>query len=148
VILAEAGAPDVVWSFPGDTHFPFEAKTEKKEGGKLSKKDLQETKGHIDWVRAKVADDGETATIDPVVVSPDCAVHEIGEPFKGGIFHLMPQEILDFAKYVADRMSELRVKYSSRDYASAQKELSADIRAMKLDGKTTAGFLKKAPLDK
>jgi hypothetical protein len=143
-----AGAPDVVWSFPGDAHIAFEAKTEKKVDGKLSKKDLQEAKGHIDWVRSKVADDPKTAIIDPIVVSPDRAVHEIGEPFKGGIFHLRPQQILEFATFVADRMLELRVKYRGRDYASAQKELSVDIRAMKLDMKATATFLKQAPLDK
>jgi hypothetical protein len=146
--VTEPGAPDVVWSFPGDTHFPFEAKTEKKEGGKLSKKELQEAKGHVDWVRAKVADDPTTATVHPVVVSPDSAVHEIGEPFRGGIYHLTPKEILAFAQTIVDKTLELRAKYTGRDYASAQKELSADIRAMKLDVKTIVAFLQKAPLEK
>ena len=142
----EPGAPDVVWSFPADTHFSFEAKTEKKKGGQLSKKDLQEARGHVDWVRARVADDGKTATVDPIVVSPDSTVHEIGEPFKGGLYYLAPPEICVFAQKVSEQIWQLRLKYAGRDYSSAQKELSVDIRAMRLDVKSTVAFLKAASL--
>ncbi len=48
------GVPDVVWSFPGDFHLTFEAKTEKSADGKLSKKDVQNAKDHPDWVRANL----------------------------------------------------------------------------------------------
>ena len=142
----EPGGPDVVWSFPADTHFSFEAKTEKKEGGQLSKWDLLEARGHADWVRARVADDDKTATVDPIVVSPDPAVHEIGEPFKGGLYYLAPCEICTFAHEVSKQIYQLRLKYAGRDYSSARKELSVDIRAMKLDVKSTVAFLKRSSL--
>ena len=111
----EPGGPDVVWSFPADAHFSFEAKTEKKEGGQLSKWDLLEARGHVDWVRARVADDDKTATVDPIVVSPDPAVHEIGEPFKGGLYYLAPCEICTFAHEVSKQICQLRLKYAGRD---------------------------------
>ena len=41
----DQGAPDVIWSFAGDFHLAFEAKTEKGKDSKLSKSDLQEARG-------------------------------------------------------------------------------------------------------
>jgi hypothetical protein len=142
----EPGAPDVVWSFPGDTHFGFEAKTEKKVGTKLSKKELQEAKGHVDWIRSRMADGSNALGITPVLVAPDSAVHEIGEPFAGGLYYVAPAEILGFARQIAEHLGQLRLKYSGRDYSSAQKELSADIRAAKMDMGGVMNLLTKTPL--
>ena len=97
-------------------------------------------------MRARVADDSKTATVDPIVVSPDPTVHEIGEPFKGGLYYLAPPEICAFARNVSKQIWQLRLKYAGCDYSSAQKELSVDIRAMRLDVKSTVTFLKGASL--
>lgn len=43
--VTDQGAPDVVWSFPTDIHFVFEAKTEKEPKGTISKRDLQAGEG-------------------------------------------------------------------------------------------------------
>ncbi len=66
----ESGAPDVVWSFTTDLHLAFEAKTEKKKASVLSKKDVQEAKGHADWIRTHLSDNAETTEIATVVVAP------------------------------------------------------------------------------
>ena len=69
-----------------------------------------------------------------------------GEPFKGGLYYLAPCEICTFAHEVSKQIYQLRLKYAGRDYSSARKELSVDIRAMKLDVKSTVAFLKRSSL--
>lgn len=103
-----AGAPDVVWSF-SDDHFTFEVKTEKT--GPLSKGDLLEARGHVDWVKAQIAEDPKTARVVPLVVSPTTEVHEVGAPYTGDLFHLSPDEILTRARVVARVVSDLRIRF-------------------------------------
>src|SRR5205807_10337070 len=70
-----------VWSFHNDFHIAYEAKTEKKESGLLSKKDLQEAKGHPEWVRAHLCDDQVKAIVEVVVVAPSPSLHQICASF-------------------------------------------------------------------
>ena len=99
--VTEPGAPDVVWSFPTDVHFVFEAKTEKEQEGTLSKRDLLQAKGHTDWVRAKICEGRASSTVEPIIVSPDTAVHPVGLPFTAGLYHLKQKEIRERAEEVA-----------------------------------------------
>jgi hypothetical protein len=53
---------------------------------------------------------------------------------------------LGFAKQVVEKVTALRIKYSGRDYAAVNKELSVEIRTAGLTLKDVTTFLKKRPL--
>jgi hypothetical protein len=129
----EQGAPDVVWSLANDLHFPFEAKTEKKAAGELSKKDLQEAKGHVDWVKDRLCQDPEAAEIDTIIVAPTAAVHQIALPFAGGLFYLSPEKILQLAQRASEGVRKLRVTFGGREFAEAAVQFSAAMRNHGLD---------------
>ena len=138
-----------MWSFPTvDTHFAFEAKTEKKGDGLLSKTDLQQARGHVDWVRARICESRPTAVIEPIVVSPDATVHQIGLPFTEGIYHVSPDTVLKLADALIHRVSQLRIKFSGREFAAAAKDFSIEIRAANIDLKSLIAMLTATPLKK
>ena len=142
----EDGAPDVIWSFARDIHFPFEAKTEKIPSSSLTKKNLLETKGHVDWVLERVVENSLSASIDPILVSPHSNVHSVGDTFRKRIFYIHPDKILEFSRDVAKHLLELRVKFGGRDYPAAAKELSVEIRAANMDVPKIISMLKETPL--
>ena len=146
--VTDQGAPDVVWSFPSDIHFVFEAKTNKKPGGQISKHDLQEAKGHTDWVRAKLCEGRASVTIEPIIVSPETAVHAVGLPFTGGLYHLKPEAIRKKAEEVAETIREIRMQFSGREFASAALEFSAKIRANRMDLESVGSFAMASQLKK
>jgi hypothetical protein len=129
----EDGAPDVIWSFPNDVHVIFEAKTEKKASGELSKKDLLEAKGHHDWTRERFATDPKTVETNVIVVAPDASLHKIAVPFATGLYYAPPADILKLAQGVADYIRKLRVTFSGREFAEAAVEFSAGLRNARLD---------------
>jgi Helicase C-terminal domain/Type III restriction enzyme, res subunit len=129
----EQGAPDVVWSFAGDCHLVFEAKTGKKDNGRLSKSDVQEAKGHPEWVRAKLANDPVKAEVETIIISASPYLHQIALPFAGGIFYCAPEKILKWAEEVADHLRKLRVKFSGREFAEAAREFSNEMLNKRLD---------------
>lgn len=133
----EQGAPDVVWSFANDLHFAFEAKTEKNAAGELSKKDLQEAKGHVDWVKDRLSQDPEATEIDTIVVAPTPAVHQIALPFAGGLYYLSPEKILQIAQRASEAVRKLRVTFSGREFAEAAIEFSSAMRNFGLDFTST-----------
>jgi hypothetical protein len=148
--VTEAGAPDVVWSFANDVHVAFEAKTEKKPESSLSKKDLQETKGHRDWVCERLCDGRTTAMIETVAVSESAKVHQVGLPFAGDVFHLTPTDMAAFAARVVAVLRDVRIKFSGGEFAAAAPTMSAILRNNGLDvaavvNAVTANPLKKCP---
>jgi RAD3-like DEAD/DEAH box helicase len=146
--LTEPGAPDVAWSFPSDFHVAFEAKTEKKSDGTLSKKDVQETKGHADWVRARLCQDITTAEVATIVVAPSPSLHETAVPFAAGPFYLAPDKILKLAENVAENLRKLRIKFSGREFPGVAAEFSAEMRNSGLGLESVKKVLLSEPLKK
>ncbi len=144
----EPGAPDVVWSFATDLHLAFEAKTEKKLEGVLSKKDVQEAKGHPDWVRAHLCQNAATAEVSTIVVASSPALHQIALPFAGGLFYIAPESVQKLAERAATGVRELRIKFSGREFAEAASEFSAAMRSLGLDIETVKKQLLSEPLKK
>lgn len=127
------GAPDVVWSFANDLHLAFEAKTEKKTTSELSKKDLQEAKGHVDWIKEYLSEESAAVEIHTIVVSPTPEVHQTALPFVGGLFYLSPKTILQIARRASAGARKLRVTFSGREFAEAAVEFSSMMRSLRLD---------------
>ena len=128
----DQGAPDVVWSFASDFHMAFEAKTEKKPMNPLSKRDVQEAKGHADWVRTHLCGESADAEIATVVVAPSAALHQIALPFAGGLYYISPDRVAEIAGEVVEGLRELRIRFSGREFADSVAELSAAIRRSNL----------------
>jgi len=129
----DQGAPDVIWSFAGDFHLAFEAKTEKGKDSKLSKSDLQEAKGHPEWVRANLCNDPEKAEVETIIISESSSLHQIALPFAGGIFYCAPQKLWQWSQKIAEGLRKLRVRFSGREFAEAVKEFSNEMRNKGLD---------------
>jgi hypothetical protein len=144
----DAGVPDVVWAFPDGLYFTFEAKTEKLPHGALSKKDLLEAAGHVNWVRAHLAESPATDTIVPIVVSPEPRVLDVGMPHVAGLYHLKPEVIMDLAQAVASWLPDMRVKYAGSDFTSVAAAFSAEVTASNGGVDQIANLLKHAPLEK
>jgi hypothetical protein len=126
----EPGAADVVWTFPSGLDVAFEAKTDKKLDGALYKKELQEAKGHIDWVKNKL---GHMTPIEVVVVSPTAKLDDVAVPFAEGLFYLHPDEVLVWANAVAESLRKLRLGFVGHEYAIANIKFSSAIKDLKLD---------------
>lgn len=144
----EMGSPDVVWSFPDEFHLTFEAKTEKAADGKLSKKDVQNAKGHPDWVRANVCRDAAGATIAAIVVAPSPNLSQIALPFTGNLLYVSPDEMRNLAGQVIVSVRKLRIKFSGREFAEAAVEFSAELRNESLDLSGLKKALLSTPLKK
>jgi hypothetical protein len=130
--ITQQAAPDVVWSFSNDVHIAFEAKTEKQTGG-LSKKDLLEAKGHVDWVKARLSQNPDTAEIDVVVVAQSPKIHPVGEVFGEGLWYADPEHILAAATQAIEAIRKLRLSFAGREFAEATTEFSAEIKNLHLD---------------
>jgi hypothetical protein len=128
----EQGAPDVVWSFATDLHIAFEAKTEKKQAGLLSKKEIQEAKLHPDWIRSRLCESREAAEVATVVVAPSASLHQIALPFAGGLYYIAPERVLQIGSETSESIRQLRIKFSGRDFSEALVEFSAALRNLNL----------------
>lgn len=142
----EPGAPDVVWSFFEITYLAFEAKTE-KQGTELSKKEVLNAKGHIDWVRTNLSDNTDVQ-IETIIVAPTRSVDQWALPFTEGVFYCEPAEILKLAERVAAGIRKLRVKFAGREYPDAAIKFSAEMRSLGIDKDAVMRVLLSAPLKK
>jgi DEAD/DEAH box helicase len=131
--VAQMGVPDVVWSFANDFHITFEAKTEKSADGKLSKKDVLNAKGHLDWARANVCQDPATAKLAAIIVSPSPELSQIALPFAGDLLYVSPEQVAKLARHTAENVRKLRIKFSGREFPQAALEFSAEVRNAGLD---------------
>jgi hypothetical protein len=146
--VTEMGAPDVVWSFASDFHLTFEAKTEKSADGKLSKKDVQNAKGHPDWARANLCRDAATAKLVAIVVAPSPELSQIALPFAGDLLYVSPEQVVKLAKDTAESVRKLRIKFSGREFPEAALEFSAEMRNACLDLAGLRKILLSTPLKK
>lgn len=75
-------------------------------------------------MRAKVCEGRVNATVEPIIVSPDTAVHAVGLPFTAGLYHLKPEEIRKRAEEVAEALRRMRIQFSGGECASVALDLS------------------------
>jgi hypothetical protein len=132
------GAPDVVWLFQ-DRCFTFEAKA----GSILSKKYVLQAKAHPDWVRA-MRPELRDAKIQPLVVSPDAKLDEIAGPFAGGLNHVAPKALAEFALRVADALRSIRAQFAGKDFAASLGEMKVAVRTNGLDASSVDRLLSEA----
>lgn len=112
------GAVDVAW-LDLNRGLALEAKTEKKPDGTLSKKDLQEAKGHPEWLRhfEKLAPSFEIAVS---IVSPTSALDNAAKPFAADLYIASPEAITALAELAIKAVSELRITFMGKEYTEAR----------------------------
>ena len=130
--VSEPGAPDVVWTFGGVIHVAHEAKSE-KTSSELSKADVQQARGHIDWVRHRASIASKDDTVYPVIVSPTANLDGTAKPHVGGVYCLLLGEVRLLAEDAATELSKLRLKFAGEDFATVRVEFEADLTAAGLD---------------
>jgi hypothetical protein len=140
----EPGAPDVVWSFSETKYLAFEAKTE-KQGTDLSKKEVQNAKGHVDWVKANLSGSGDVGC-ETIIVAPTPSMDQWALPFAEGIYYCPPDQISKLAEQVATGVRKLRVTFAGREYPEAATEFSAEMRSLGLGQEVITAFLLSTPL--
>lgn len=127
----EQGAPDVVWSFE-DMHVAFEAKTEKGADSLLSKAEVLQARGHVDWVRAKLADNDDSARIESVIVSPRPDLDEAAKPHAGQVSWLHADVLRTIGATTASLVEELRQSFNGSDFGQAKDEVCAKVKVNNL----------------
>jgi hypothetical protein len=131
----DPGVPDVVWCFASGGAITFEAKTEKGRKATLSKSDIQEANGHVDWVQENLK--VPRKAVLPVVVAYTDQVHDAGEAHVKELRYVHPDQLRELAGVVAKGLSEVRPLYRNRDFADISAAFSADLRARGLPRSTS-----------
>ena len=144
VRTSDAGAPDVVWYFAVETA-TFEAKTEKDAGGELSKSDVQQANGHVNWAKKYVPGTGE-GNISPIIVSPTSKLHEAAVAHVEGLNYLAPADIQRLARDVRVFLSDARAKFAQREFAEIQRDLATAVNQAGLGARAIMGRLCETPL--
>src|SRR5690606_10312463 len=106
----------------------------------LSKKYLQQAKGHPEWVKSVRPGLGEHRFV-PVVVSPEPHVDAAARPHVSGLHHLRFDELKAFADRASNAIAELRIRYSGKSYGAVVQPFKASVRLGKLDRAHVDGLL-------
>lgn len=125
------GDPDVIWIFPNQA-FTFEAKSDKKLDATISKKDIQQAKGHLDWLREK-REDCKDISIVSVLVSPIKTIHKAGIPHAKDLSYISTDEVLEMAKEISSNIKNIRTEFSGKEYGTVLNELKHKIKQEKMD---------------
>jgi hypothetical protein len=130
----DQGDPDVIWKLGDHVWVCLEAKSEKApEGTGISKSDVLEAKGHVDWVRFWKAKDKPDVEIVACMVAPSSKLHRVAQPHAESLFYLNTDTVLDWGKRTQRGLLELRTKYAGHDFASARAAFISDLERLSLD---------------
>lgn len=141
------GDPDVIWRFGDNVWVCFEAKSEKDvDGSGLSKKDLLQAKGHVDWVRFFHVAEARKPQIVAVITAPIEKLHSAAEPHRGNLYFVSTSALLDWCITVAQALLEIRAKYVGHEFSVAKDEFLQDIARLNIDLSSTLSRIKATPL--
>ena len=140
------GVPDVVWSLPGNCYIAIEAKSEKDHESQLSKKDILQAKGHIDWVKQELCGEVDKCEVLPVIVADTTTLHSAATPHVQGLFHKTTEEIQEFGESVATAIAELRIEYSGAEFAEKGKEFATALEGRGISISAVKDFVTARPL--
>ncbi|HEY4696723.1 MAG TPA: DEAD/DEAH box helicase [Candidatus Peribacteraceae bacterium] len=121
------GAPDVVWIFQ-DRCYTFEAKA----GTHLSKKYVQQAKGHVEWVKAERPELSDVR-MQPLIVSAGNNVDELAKPYIKGLNFISTTDIALYGQSTATEIQNIRTQFAGKEYGAIREELMTNIRHGKMD---------------
>jgi hypothetical protein len=135
----EKGAPDVVWIFL-NTCFTFEAKAGKSITSSISKSNVQQAKGHPEWLREHRPDLNDIS-ICPLIVAHAADLEKLAIPHCKGLNFVSVSEIAEFAGTVANGLAEMRGHFAGKEYATVRTELKSYIKRIGIDEKKIVSLL-------
>jgi hypothetical protein len=133
-----------VWIFSHHC-FTFEAKSDKDATGKLFKKELQQAKGHPEWLK-KERTSLVNKPIQPMVISPTKALDSTAEAHARGLFYISPKQVCEIADAVASELTKIRTEFAGKEFAAAVPQLKKRLAKSSLN----ANFIQsrfKTPLE-
>lgn len=143
----QQGDPDVIWRFGDSVWVCFEAKSGKLEFGQgLSKKDVLQAKGHVNWILFFEAQGKRNVQVIATVIAPTSKVDRAAMPHKESLFLVGTVEILEFAKRAHKALLELRTKYAVQEFSSARASFVRDLSRLEIDFGATLSFIRKTRL--
>lgn len=143
----EQGDPDVIWRLGDKVWVCFEAKTEKLAHGLgISKKDVLEAKGHVNWVRFFEAQGKRDVEIMATIIAPTPKTHRVAEAHKDSLYFLGTTGLLEWGKKVNRGLTELRTKYVGQEFGAARLAFARDLERLGLSYGTTVNTIRKTPL--
>jgi len=83
----------------------------------------------------EAAESNTELTVDVVIITPTKTLHNVAVPFAGGLFVAFPQVVAELAKHSANAVSELRTKFTGREFTELAVEFSEAMRVRKLTWK-------------
>lgn len=127
----ESGTPDVVWIF-SDNCFTFEAKSDKEPDGSLSKRDVQQAKGHPEWLIER-RKNLEQIPIHPIIISPTRRLDPVAKPHAKELHYVSTDMIIEFSNDVLAMLSELHARLAGKEFGTIHSELKSSIRQAGFD---------------
>lgn len=147
IVPNQQGDPDVVWRFADHIWICFEAKTEKKQDGQgLSKKDLLEARGHVDWVRFFETQGKRNVQILATIISPTDKLQRIALPHRGSLFLLKTHSVVKWGKVAHEGMLRLRSKFVGQEFSACRAAFATEVSRLGLDLGATISEVKGTPL--
>jgi hypothetical protein len=144
---SQQGDPDVIWRFADQVWVCIEAKAAKVEGGQgLSKRDLLEARGHVDWVKFFEAQGKRNVRIIAALVSSTDKVQAVARPHRDTLYLLKTDQVAQWGKSAQVAMLELRAKYVGQEFAAARKSFAQDLSKLNVDFGSTISVIKETPL--
>ena len=138
------GVPDVVWCFSSGDAIAFEAKTEKGPEAQLSKSDILEANGHVDWVAGNL--NAARERVVPAIVSYSNKVHEVGEVHVNKLRYVHPKQLRELAMEVAEALAEVRPLFRDADFADVHGQFAGELRARGVELRSIRASLVQEPL--
>lgn len=143
----QQGDPDVIWRLGDSTWVCFEAKSEKLEHGHgISKKDLLQAKGHVEWVKFFETQGKKNVQVLATLVAPIDKLQPAAEPHCENVYFLGTKTIGIWAERVRTSLLELRAKFSGYDFAAAREVFTKDLSRLALDIQSTLATVKSTPM--
>jgi hypothetical protein len=125
------GDPDVIWIFQDGYSYTFEAKSGKDSGTTLSKKNVQQAKGHREWLlvsRTGLKKDD----IKSLVVASNCKCKAEAMPHSKGLYCIKPEELVDVAISIAKSLKGIRTEFVGKEYTKVRPDFKQIISQEKM----------------
>ena len=139
------GVPDSVWTFPDQSVFVFEAKSNEQPTGPISLSTAREAQGHINWVKSNFQL-SDSARVSGVVISDRTTVASDALPNTQGLLVVSLSSIRELGRRVVSTVRALRAESSEASSDGFRQAIADRMRDEYLDPNSVQDAFRKNPL--
>ena len=139
------GVPDGVWTFPDQSVFVFEAKSNEQPTGQISLSTAREGQGHINWVKSNFQL-SDSASVSSVVISDRTTVASDALPNAQGLLVVSLSSIRELGRRVVSTVRALRAESSETSSDGFRQAIADRMRDECLDPNSVQDALRQNPL--